>query len=140
MNLLPLTSSQPGTSRSLLRGRVLCQGLGSGGETIADCGRDLWSWVDDHLIGTWLCACFVCHSAILSGVADERQRLGPTFDLRCNGSHPLGGRGTHATTVVPSRAVAWGTGFSFLPGCDGELGIIVHRALEDGLLGGGPEK
>merc|ERR1719420_978995 len=92
---------------SLLRCWVLCERLCCSAETIANGAWDLWSWIDDSRSRTWLGARFVDLTAILCGVTDKRQRLGPALDLRCNGAHALSGGGTNATAVIPSRAVVW---------------------------------
>merc|ERR1719263_2786781 len=120
--------------RLLLGCRILCKGVCGGGQSIADCPRDLRSWVHDGCAGTWLGARFVDFAAILGGVTHERQWLRPALDLGGNGAHPLGGRCTDAAAIVPSRAIIWRPCLSAVLRRGGKLCIVVNLPFEQGLL------
>merc|ERR1719401_290079 len=86
---------------------VLLKCLRSGGEAIANCGRDLRAWINDLFTGSWLRAGLVKCATVLSSMAYEWERFRPALDFRCDHPHALCRRSTNATTIIPSGPVAW---------------------------------
>merc|ERR1719331_1028424 len=65
--------------------------------------------------------------AVLSGVALERNRLGPALHLRRDRAHPLRRTGANATAVIPSIAVRGRAALALVPRGDAERRIVVLR-------------
>merc|ERR1719271_1965649 len=91
--------------------------------------QSLRAWVHDARARARRHACSVDGAAVLGGVADERQRLGPALDLRRDGAHALSGGRANTAAVVPGVAVAWRLAWLVGVGGGGELGVAVDLAL-----------
>ena len=63
------------------RGWILGEGISGGPQTFAHGLVDLRAWVDHTLSGAWNGAGRIEIAAILSGMADKWQWLGPALDL-----------------------------------------------------------
>merc|ERR1719367_1900431 len=126
-----MDTSSAGTCSSILSCRILRQGFSSSVESSACSRRYLWAREVHLLTRAWLCACNLL-TAILSSVADKRQRLRPTLDSGRDGTHALCSRGTDTTTIVPGVAVTWHACILRVLNRLGELGITVDTAVEDG--------
>merc|ERR1719198_108379 len=118
---------------SLLRGRVLRQGLRGLVEAGARRRRDLGARVDDLGAGARLRARLL-RAAVLRSVAHEGQGLGPALYPGGDAAHALRGGGADAAAVVPCVAVARRPGLAAASSGGGELGIAVHSPLVQRLL------